>query len=138
MPTAPRIAFEAFKKFYLAKHNGRQLTLQSQLGCADLHAVFFGPKRDDKDLSLNQLTGQDLKLKSIKQEEDVSSSASSNNASLASYYNANPNHKESAPRKHIIQVSTHQMCILMLFNHRDKLTYEEIASETDIQKKRFS
>ena len=36
------------------------------------------------------------------------------------------------PRKHIIQVSTYQMCILMLFNSRDKLTYEEIQSETDI------
>ena len=30
------------------------------------------------------------------------------------------------------QVSTYQMCILMLFNSRDKLTYEEIQSETDI------
>lgn len=32
IPSSPRIAFEAFKKFYLAKHNGRQLVLQSQLG----------------------------------------------------------------------------------------------------------
>ena len=30
----------------------------------------------------------------------------------------------SGPRKHTIQVSTYQMCILMLFNSRDKLTYE--------------
>ena len=30
----------------------------------------------------------------------------------------------AVPRKHIIQVSTYQMCILMLFNSRDKLTYE--------------
>ena len=29
-------------------------------------------------------------------------------------------------------MSTYQMCILMLFNSRDKLTYEEIQSETDI------
>ena len=32
--------------------------------------------------------------------------------------------KPSGPKKHIIQVSTYQMVILMLFNTRDKLTYE--------------
>jgi len=32
MPTAPRDAFDAFRRFYLAKHSGRQLTLQPQLG----------------------------------------------------------------------------------------------------------
>lgn len=134
IPTAPRIAFEAFKKFYLAKHNGRQLTLQSQLGCADLTAVFHGPKKDDGN-SMNS-TGSNMQQqlngpqRTVKQEEQDVTTSSSNNGSLAS------NHAtSSAPRKHIIQVSTHQMCILMLFNHRDKLTYEEIASETDIQKK---
>lgn len=32
IPNAPRLAFETFKRFYLAKHSGRQLTLQPQLG----------------------------------------------------------------------------------------------------------
>ena len=32
IPNSPRLAFEAFKRFYLAKHSGRQLTLQPQLG----------------------------------------------------------------------------------------------------------
>lgn len=32
IPIAPRQAFDAFKRFYLAKHSGRQLTLQPQLG----------------------------------------------------------------------------------------------------------
>lgn len=32
IPIAPRQAFETFKRFYLAKHSGRQLTLQPQLG----------------------------------------------------------------------------------------------------------
>ena len=36
------------------------------------------------------------------------------------------------PRKHIIQVSTYQMVILMLFNKRDKWTYEEVKTESDI------
>lgn len=32
MPSAPRDAFDAFRRFYLGKHSGRQLTLQPQLG----------------------------------------------------------------------------------------------------------
>ena len=35
-------------------------------------------------------------------------------------------------RKHILCVTTYQMCILLLFNLRDKLTYEEIKEETSI------
>jgi cullin 3 len=35
-------------------------------------------------------------------------------------------------RKHIIQVSTFQMVILMLFNTKESWTYEEIKNETDI------
>uniref|UniRef100_A0A8C1J2L2 Cullin 3a n=1 Tax=Cyprinus carpio TaxID=7962 RepID=A0A8C1J2L2_CYPCA len=38
----------------------------------------------------------------------------------------------SNTRKHILQVSTFQMTILMLFNNRDKFTFEEIQQETDI------
>ncbi|XP_014674354.1 PREDICTED: cullin-3-A-like [Priapulus caudatus] len=99
IPAAPRHAFEIFKKFYLAKHSGRQLTLQLQLGSADLNATFFGSR---------------------KEEGGASTSTSS---------------KSVTPRKHIIQVSTYQMCVLMLFNQRDKLTYEEIQTETDIGEK---
>uniref|UniRef100_A0A3Q3WPV2 Cullin family profile domain-containing protein n=1 Tax=Mola mola TaxID=94237 RepID=A0A3Q3WPV2_MOLML len=35
-------------------------------------------------------------------------------------------------RKHILQVSTFQMTILMLFNNREKCSFEEIQQETDI------
>ncbi|KAK7089946.1 cullin-3-like [Littorina saxatilis] len=97
IPLDPRTAFEAFRRFYLAKHSGRQLTLQPHLGSADLHAAFFGPKRDDA---------------------NDSGAASSS--------------KPAGPRKHILQVSTYQMCILLLFNNRDKFTYEEIKTETDM------
>lgn len=38
-------------------------------------------------------------------------------------------------RKHVLQVSTYQMCVLMLFNNRERLTYEEIQQETDIPEK---
>lgn len=76
-----------FLRFYLAKHSGRQLTLQPQLGSADLHACFYGPR---------------------KEENGDGASASSS----------------KGPRKHIIQVSTFQMCVLMLFNTHGKMTYE--------------
>ena len=39
--------------------------------------------------------------------------------------------KPVAPRKHILQVSTYQMCILLLFNNRDKWTYE-VSSDTHV------
>ena len=72
-------------RFYLDKHTGRQLTLQPQLGSADLNATFYGPRKDD----------------------DAGGASS-----------AGP--KASALRKHIIQVSTYQMVVLMLFNNREK------------------
>jgi len=104
IPQAPRMAFDIFRRFYLGKHSGRQLTLQSHLGSADLNATFYGTK---------------------KEEGENGAASSSSNGTLV----------KSGPRKHIIQVSTYQMVILMLFNARDRLTYEEIKSETDIPEK---
>ncbi|CAH1781618.1 unnamed protein product [Owenia fusiformis] len=98
VPAAATNAFDAFKRFYLGKHSGRQLTLQPNLGSADLNATFFGIKKEEGD------------------------GASGSNGS-------------KGPRKHIIQVSTYQMCVLMLFNKQDRFTYEEIKSETDIPEK---
>jgi cullin 3 len=103
IPVAPRSAFEVFRRFYLGKHSGRQLTLQPQLGSSDLNALFYGSKREEDEAARESLK-----------------SSSSN---------------QSGPRKHIIQVSTYQMCILMLFNNREKLTYEELLNETDIPDK---
>ncbi|ODM98047.1 Cullin-3 [Orchesella cincta] len=110
IPSAPRNAFDAFKRFYLAKHSGRQLTLNPQLGSADLNAVFYGPKREDGE-------GKD---------------GASSSTSILSCQTSS---QKLGPRKHIIQVSTYQMCILVLFNNRDRLTYEEIQNETDIPEK---
>ncbi|KAK9510303.1 hypothetical protein O3M35_005117 [Rhynocoris fuscipes] len=104
IPAAPHAAFEVFRRFYLGKHSGRQLTLQPQLGSADLNAVFYGTRREDEEGG-----------------PPVSSSTGA--------------HLTCQPRKHIIQVSTYQMCVLMLFNKRDRLTYEELQHETDIPEK---
>ncbi|XP_022710351.1 cullin-3-like isoform X2 [Varroa jacobsoni] len=101
IPCSAMQAFEAFKKFYLNKHNGRQLTLQPQLGSADLNATFYGLRKEDGDEC----------------PPEVAAGA------------------RTSFRKHILSVSTYQMCILMLFNKKDNFTFEEIKQETDIAEK---
>lgn len=39
---APLGAFEMFRRLYLATHDGRKLTLQTQLGWADMSATVYG------------------------------------------------------------------------------------------------
>lgn len=106
IPAAPREAFETFKRFYLDKHSGRQLTLQPQMGTAYINAVFYGRKADSE-----------------KDRDGPSSSIMANTNAAAIPTNT---------RKHILQVSTYQMCVLMLFNNREVLTYDDIQQETDI------
>ncbi|CAG0898907.1 unnamed protein product [Cyprideis torosa] len=81
IPTAPRYAYDAFQRFYLAKHSGRQLTLQPQLGSADLNAFFYGSVRPRAE------------------EEGASSTTSTFDGGASSSQVAS-----GAPRKHIIQV----------------------------------
>ncbi|ESN98219.1 hypothetical protein HELRODRAFT_84693 [Helobdella robusta] len=104
IPATSRQAFETFRRFYLGKHSGRQLSLQAQHGSADLHAVFHASKRNG----------------SMDANDDESCSG------------AVAQGKSGGLRKHILQVSTYQMVVLMLFNSRDVWTYEEIKNETDI------
>ncbi|KXJ15047.1 cullin-3 [Exaiptasia diaphana] len=83
IPPQAQHAFDCFRRFYLGCHSGRQLTLQPQLGTAELYASFPPLKKEDTQI-----------------------------------------------RKHIFQVSSYQMCILMLFNSKERLTYEEIAQDS--------
>ncbi|XP_046402538.1 cullin-3 isoform X1 [Ischnura elegans] len=145
IPSTPRDAFEAFRRFYLAKHSGRQLTLQPQLGSADLNAVFYGPRREEGDIN-NSLGSSGLlspgpTSAAAASSTSVASSSSGSSTSVSASSSATATGQRTGngsggggggSRKHIIQVSTFQMCVLMLFNNRDRLTYEEIQSETDI------
>ncbi|KAH8031700.1 hypothetical protein HPB51_020079 [Rhipicephalus microplus] len=97
IPTTPWSVFQTFRRFYLAKHGGRQLNLQPHLGRADMSAVFYGP---------------------------TSEPSTSQAASTSS--------EELRPRTYIIQVSTYQMCVLMLFNHYERIVYEDIVLETNM------
>ncbi|XP_055643671.1 cullin-3 [Toxorhynchites rutilus septentrionalis] len=108
IPVAPRRAFETFKRFYLAKHSGRQLTLQPQLGTVYMNAEFYGVKIDKE-----------------------SADGASSSTTVAST-TVPPPMIMGAARKHVLQLSTYQMCVLMLFNNREALSYEEIQQETDI------
>ncbi|KAL6724160.1 hypothetical protein Aduo_019073 [Ancylostoma duodenale] len=42
LPSACEQAFNMFSNFYVSKHNGRKLTLNTMLGTADVKAVFYG------------------------------------------------------------------------------------------------
>ena len=110
LPTNTRFAFETFRRFYLSKHSGRQLTLQPSSGSADLNSIFYG---------------KPLKLESIEIDDDTTPTTSTNNNAT----------NTSSTRKHILQVSTYQMVILMLFSNKEKWTFEEIKQESDIPDK---
>ncbi|XP_038108344.1 cullin-3 [Culex quinquefasciatus] len=110
IPLAPRRAFETFKRFYLAKHSGRQLTLQPQLGTVYMNAEFYG----------------------VKAEKESAEGGCSSTAVVASVSAPPSSMALGAPRKHVLQLSTYQMCVLMLFNNRERLSYDEIQQETDI------
>lgn len=126
IPLAPRTAFDCFRQFYLAKHNGRKLTLQSQLGWVDLNAEFYASLKKTIDAP-----SLDSQPRAFHLDSAVSSSASNNSLPGP----VNEGKVAFKPRKHILNVSTHQMCILMLFNTRSKLTYDDIKNETDISDK---
>ncbi|XP_065840946.1 cullin-3-like [Oscarella lobularis] len=95
IPTQALRAFESFKRFYINAHTGRQLTLQSHMGFADLHAQFYPS--------------------SVREPANEGASAGS-----------------SGIKKHILQVTSFQMCVLMLFNKRDAWSFEELQQETMI------
>lgn len=124
IPHAPRSAFDAFKRFYLAKHNGRTLTIQAQLGWADLNATFYGTKKDENNTDTS-LTGLTSPFTENFQASAVSTSTGGTQAAV----------RLGPARKHILSLSTHQMVILMLFNARERLTFDEISSETEIPHK---
>lgn len=119
VPSVGRLAYEEFRTFYLSKHNGRQLRLQPQLGSADIIAVFNNTHKDNSATSVISSSGSS---------STVVSTSSNSGTSIN-------NIGSSSVHKHLFQVSTYQMAILMLFNSYDKITMESIMNETDINEK---
>uniref|UniRef100_A0A1I8E8P4 CULLIN_2 domain-containing protein n=3 Tax=Wuchereria bancrofti TaxID=6293 RepID=A0A1I8E8P4_WUCBA len=106
LPPVAAQAFESFRTFYLSKHNGRKISLNPMLGHADVKAVFYGTNANAEELS--------------QQESDLAG------PSIA------PRGKEEYK---ILTVSTYQMCVLLRFNNKSKITFEELATETQIPDK---
>jgi len=150
VPRIPAAAFDVFKSFFLAKHSGRILTLLPTTGTVDLNAVFYGTKdHKSKDSStgssvtstptvevagasavVSVVPGTSQDASALDEAGPSSSSGSSGGtAGNGNSSNIDPNNKG---RRHIVCTSTFQMCVLLLFNLRDKLTYEEIKEETSI------
>lgn len=141
LPRIPQDAFDVFKNFYLAKHSGRVLTLQPSVGTADLNALFFGTlnksKNSDAGAMQNTISfaGNDNEASSNANGLMAVASSSSSSSSLGAITQSSGGvgmQLSSQGRKHILCVTTYQMCILLLFNLREKLTYEEIKEETSI------
>ena len=139
VPRIPAAAFDVFKSFFLAKHSGRVLTLLPTTGTADLNAVFYGTKHksggsgessssSSANLAPNEIVHPEA---SVDVSHDNGPSSSSNVVVPAPNVPTTPSGGNHG-RRHIVCVSTFQMCILLLFNMRDKLTYEEIKEETCI------
>uniref|UniRef100_A0A8C7JVU9 Cullin 3 n=1 Tax=Oncorhynchus kisutch TaxID=8019 RepID=A0A8C7JVU9_ONCKI len=135
IPPSPRHAFEVFRRFYLAKHSGRQLTLQHHMGSADLNATFHGLIKKVKGPAchtwMEGLAFLNCTMAILNFYYPVSLSL---RLSLSTCLPLQEDGSEvgvggaqvtgSNTRKHILQVSTFQMTILMLFNNREKSTFE--------------
>ena len=64
--------------------------------------------------------------------DEAGPSSSSSSGGAAGNGNSSQLDPNNKGRRHIVCTSTFQMCVLLLFNLRDKLTYEEIKEETSI------
>lgn len=95
-----------------------------------MNAVFFGPKREDSESPRDAAP-----VPSTSSFITPTSTSCGSNTPIASSMVVSSTYGTSSPfgansekmvpaRKHIISVSSYQMCILMLFNNREKLTYE--------------
>ncbi|KAL1194519.1 Cullin-3A [Cardamine amara subsp. amara] len=78
LPAEVSVLCEKFRSYYLGTHTGRRLSWQTNMGTADIKAMF------------------------------------------------------GKGQKHELNVSTFQMCVLMLFNNSDRLSYKEIEQATEI------
>jgi len=115
----------ALHRFYLGKHSGRQLSLQPQHGYADLNATFYGAGAGGggvKRSGTGAAAAADTSFASSSFHHQASSSSMLLDASEDGA--ASVSGKAGLLRKHIIQVSTYHMVILMLFNNKVSWTYE--------------
>ncbi|KAM8839513.1 cullin-3-like isoform 1-T2 [Synchiropus picturatus] len=123
IPSSVRHIFDSFRKFYLSKHPDRRLILQPHMGVADVHATFQSSAQMVKTISFTfsyTLFTVNVPLYFDQQEDVSEEDTGGTQISSASQY--------------ILQVSTLQMIILMLFNKREKWTFQEIQQKLNVRK----
>ncbi|CAH8493822.1 unnamed protein product [Dicrocoelium dendriticum] len=155
LPEEAAAAFNVYTNFYLRKHNGRKINLQTNMGYAELAALFFGRASSSDgasgSLAVPCTAGTELLAPGylLRGSSSGSSGQATSQCSQAMMVSGlpgspgapgtlDPNTVSSgrcAVRKYFLQVSTYQMEILMKFNRRGRYTYQELSSETNIPDK---
>ncbi|KAA3678761.1 cullin 3 [Paragonimus westermani] len=152
LPEEAASAFEVYRNFYLGKHNGRKISLQTNMGYAEISALFYGRASSSEigptNLTLVGTAAVDphnsaflLRGSSSGSSSQITSQGSQ--AMLVSGLPGSPgapgsldpptfNVGRNTVRKYFLQVSTYQMEILMKFNRRSRYTFLELSSETNI------
>lgn len=98
------LVFQMFTQYYTEKHTGRKLTINTLLGNADVKATFYPPPKA-----------------SMSNEENGPGPSSSGESM-----------KERKPEHKILQVNTHQMIILLQFNHHNRISCQQLMDELKI------
>ncbi|KAF8561072.1 hypothetical protein P879_02855 [Paragonimus westermani] len=152
LPEEAASAFEVYKNFYLGKHNGRKISLQTNMGYAEISALFYGRASSSEtgptNLALAGTVAVDPHNSAFLLRGSSSSSSGqiTNQCSQAMLVSGLPgspgapgsldpptfNAGRNTVRKYFLQVSTYQMEILMKFNRRSRYTFLELSSETNI------
>ncbi|CCD74336.1 Cullin-3 [Caenorhabditis elegans] len=104
LPQELSVAYEMFTQYYTEKHTGRKLTINTLLGNADVKATFYPPPKA-----------------SMSNEENGPGPSSSGESM-----------KERKPEHKILQVNTHQMIILLQFNHHNRISCQQLMDELKI------
>lgn len=127
---------------FAGKHSGRKLSLQPNLGSAEVLAIFYGPPKALEAggclagvEEATQHGGSATSPSAYSQagpSTQFSCAGPSSSSSQASGAAGAISQQQHAPRMHILQVNTPQMIILMLFNDQAELTFQEILMHTQL------
>ena len=140
-----------FQAYYLRAHSGRKLTWQTNMGNADLKARTLGLRAWGLGLYLgarDRSRQVDVRTRAFGRTSGRGALGQSSGAlcrgcpSLLSVRHNSRAPRRAAPpwlrqvnfatKRHELNVSTYQMCILLLFNEAERLPYRDIQEATQI------
>ncbi|VDL94555.1 unnamed protein product [Schistocephalus solidus] len=134
LPEEAMAAFNVYSTFYLSKHSGRKISLHTNLGHAELSALFFGNSDGStaQDAAIVPLALRGSSSTSSSAVAPVSGLPGSPGVSEIIDQPSQASASRANARKYILQVSTYQMVILMCFNRRNQFTFSELLTDTGI------